>query len=173
MQLNYTIINMLDIRVLSRILILFILGLSAVKSFGQSKLEVKEDFYVAMSASDLAMVNDQLLALEKLAPNAESAYKGALLMKKAALLDQPGEKLNTFKTGREMLEKAIAADPANPEFRFLRIMIQENAPKILGYDQNLSEDAEVVSTSFQQMNNVLQTAVINYSKNSEILNTKG
>lgn len=145
----------------------------ALIGWGQSPDEIKANFYKAMASSDIALIERELERLEALGPNAEKAYQGALLMKKASLLENAGDKLETFKKGKVMLENAITAVPTNAEFRFLRIMIQENAPKILGYSDNLAEDADVVAASFDELSPELKAAVITYSKNSEMLNTKG
>lgn len=171
MQLNYIFFKMLKCRVIAIVLVAIFVMLHTHSGRAQSPDKVKEAFYQAMSSEDLSLINEQLEVLEQLGENSERAYKGALLMKKAALLDQPGEKLSVFKSGRQMLDSAIAAAPGRAELRFLRIMIQENAPKILGYDKDLADDAKMVSDSFHALSPEVKNAVILYSKNSNVLNT--
>jgi hypothetical protein len=138
----------------------------------QAKDVIKEKFYQAMASSNENLIEVELERLEKLGEAAEMAYKGALTMKKASLLEKPGNKLETFKKGKAMLEDAIAKRPDNGEFRFLRIMIQENAPSILGYGNNLAEDAAMVGDQFHQLSPEVQQAIVGYSKNSKVLHTK-
>ncbi len=155
-----------------RLLLFSLLIMAPMAFMAQPKDVIKEKFYQAMSSNDLALVESELQRLEKLGPAAELAHKGALIMKKAGLLEKVSDKLETFKKGKEMLEKAIVAKPASAEFRFLRIMIQENAPSILGYGSNLEEDANMVGEKFHELPKEVQEAIVAYSKNSKILNTK-
>ena len=163
---------MLNSKSIASILAAIFIMLHTHSGKAQTAEVVKEAFYEAMSNDDLALIEEQLQVLEQLGENSEMAYKGALLMKKAALLNQPGEKLRVFKSGREMLESAIAAAPGRAEWRFLRLMIQENAPEILGYDTNLADDAKMVSDSFHTFSPEIKNAVIRYSKKSNVLNTE-
>ena len=98
------------------------------------------------------------------------AYKGALLMKKASFLKVPAQKLKTFKEGRKLLENEIKNYPENIEYRFLRLVIQENAPEILKYNLNLFQDNDLIITNFTSLDQDLRNEILNYSKNSEYLN---
>ena len=66
-------------------------------------------------------------------------FTGALLMKKAGFNAPPAIKLHLFKSGHKMLEAAIRNNPENAEFRFLRLIIQEHAPGILGYKNDIGK----------------------------------
>ena len=90
-------------------------------------------------------------------------------MKKAGLLSKAKEKLSTFKSGRQKLEAAISREPGNAEFRFLRLIIQENAPKIVKYKTSINEDGMIVRTSFKKLPPVVQQAIRDYSKKSKTL----
>lgn len=100
------------------------------------------------------------------------AYKGALLMKKASLLKRPKYKLETFKSGHDLLESAIENQPGNPEFRFLRLMIQENAPKFLTYHDDIKTDADYIVKNFQQLSPEVKKEVEGYSKTSKTLTSE-
>ena len=54
--------------------------------------------------------------------------------------------------------------------RFLRLIIQENAPKIVHYKSELKNDSELIIKSFNKLAPVVQQAVRDYSKNSKFLN---
>ncbi|MEO7766486.1 MAG: hypothetical protein ABIS01_03630, partial [Ferruginibacter sp.] len=97
------------------------------------------------------------------------AYEGALMMKKAGLIAKPKDKLATFREGRSTLEAAIKNDEGNVEYRFLRLIIQENAPKIVKYRQNLKNDSELVISSFKKLPLAVQQAIRDYSKKSSLL----
>ena len=79
-------------------------------------------------------------------------------------------KLNIFKEGHRKLEAVIKKDNMNAELRFLRLIIQENAPGILGYKSDLKQDSELIKKSFTDLPQVVQQAIIDYSKKSKILN---
>ena len=90
-------------------------------------------------------------------------------MKKAGLAGIPVQKLNLFKQGHKELEAAIKREPKNVEFRFLRLMIQENAPGVLGYKDQLPEDSEYIKKSYKTLPDEVQRAIEDYSKKSKIL----
>jgi hypothetical protein len=90
-------------------------------------------------------------------------------MKKAGLVGGPGKKLRTFKDGHKRLEAAIQKDSNNAEYRFLRVMVQENAPGILNYNKELQTDGEFVNKHFEKLPPVVQKAITDYSKRSKVL----
>lgn len=122
-----------------------------------------------MASTDLVVINSVLAALEEAAIPEKTAYEGALLMKKASLLKKAKEKLSVFKAGRTKLETAINNDEGNIEYHFLRLIIQENSPKIVKYHRNLKDDTELVRTSFKKLPAVVQQAIRDYSKKSGFL----
>ncbi len=68
-----------------------------------------------------------------------------------------------------MLEAAIKDYPENAEFRFLRLMIQEHAPGILGYKNDLEKDSEFIQKSYKSLPDELQQIMVDYSKKSKFL----
>jgi hypothetical protein len=48
-------------------------------------------------------------------------------------------------------------------------MVQENAPSILGYDDAIQQDCQLITANFNQFSATLQTIVLNYSKTSKSL----
>jgi hypothetical protein len=126
-------------------------------------------FYEAMSKKNLDQVNGQLAIVSKSSMEQKQAFEGALIMKKAGLLSGAGKKLNTFKDGHKKLEASLQKDSGNAEYRFLRLMIQENAPGILGYKDDLKKDSEYLRKNFKSLPQEAKNAVIDYSKNSKIL----
>lgn len=129
----------------------------------------KNAFYAAMAGNDLNKINTVLADMTMNATVADLAFEGALMMKKAGLLSKPKEKLHTFKAGRQKLEAAILNDPDNIEYRFLRLMIQENAPKIVKYKNDIENDNRLIRNSFKKLSPVIQQAIKDYSKKSKVL----
>jgi len=124
-------------------------------------------FYAIIIENDLKEVNDELLSLDK--TQGKQAYKGALLMKKSGLLPEAKDKLSFFKEGRKELEQAISRDSTNVEYRFLRILIQENAPKIVNYNREIKKDASYLRKNYKNLPDIVQKALLNYSKTSKEL----
>ncbi|HVY74235.1 MAG TPA: hypothetical protein VG890_05360 [Puia sp.] len=126
-------------------------------------------FYQAMQGDKKDLVNAQLQAIRATGGNTRQAFEGALTMKKAGLGGSPAQKLKLFKAGHQELEAAIKQEPGNAEFRFLRLMIQEHAPDILGYNSDLRTDSEFIKKTFDKLPETLQKAITDYSKKSKVL----
>jgi hypothetical protein len=147
--------------------LLFFLSLITVKSFSQTF--DRNTFYAAMASGKLEDVNAQLNIINKSSFAEKNAFEGTLLMSKAGLINGPGNKLSTFKAGHKKLEAEILKDSLNTEFRFLRLMIQEHAPGILGYKSELQNDKEYIRKNFKKLLPAVQHAVTDYSQKSKIL----
>ncbi len=132
-----------------------------------------QTIYNALRSETIDSVDDALATLaEQQETTTIKAYKGTLLMKRAELLSSPGKKLSSFKEGHELLEEAIAEDPENAELRFLRLSIQENAPKILTYYGNIEEDKVMILAQYHNFNKELQAFVKDFAKTSEVISSK-
>jgi len=129
----------------------------------------KSGFYVVMASGDIREVDAQLNTLETANFPEKEAYVGTLLMKKAGLLSRPKDKLKAFRLGCTKLETAISRDSTNAEYRFLRLSIQENAPRIVKYNGDIPKDKAYIQLHFKGLSPVVQEAVRAYSKHSHIL----
>ncbi len=125
-----------------------------------------------MGSTDLNRLEIQARTLQESSPALKTAYLGALNMKKAGLLKEPSEKLKLFKKGHQQLEDCIQKDSANLELRFLRLMIQENSPKILNYHANQSQDAAYLRKNYRKLDEVTKKALFSYSQKSKSLPVK-
>lgn len=125
----------------------------------------KANFYAAMASGKLHDINNELNRVGNELP----AYRGALLIRKAGLVKIPAIKLKLFKDGVVKLEKAIKNDPDNIEYRFLRLTIQEHAPKIVKYRSSLQIDKDLIIKNFYKLSPVVQQAIKNYSAGSTVL----
>lgn len=123
----------------------------------------KKGYYKILRAGEIKDIDQELSALSALPAPDRDAYSGALLMKRAGLLKKPKDKLESFKNGRIRLETAIHADTGKVEYRFLRLIIQEHAPKITKYHDQVKEDGEVIKQHFDQLPPDVQQLVKDYS----------
>lgn len=126
-------------------------------------------FYKAMESNDQILVDAQISELNLAASKLNNAFLGAMIMKKAGIGGNPFYKLYLFRKGHELLEDAIKADPTNIEFRFLRLMIQENAPDFLGYNDNEEKDSEFIRNAYKSLPDILQKTILAYNKISKVL----
>ena len=126
-------------------------------------------FYTAFASDNISTIQEQLDIISRSLADDKAAFEGALMMKKAGLIKGASHKLKTFKAGREKLENMLDKNADNAEFRFLRLMRQEKAPKILGYDKQLAEDHKYIVEHFKTVPEAVQKAILNYSKSSKVL----
>jgi translation initiation factor 2B subunit (eIF-2B alpha/beta/delta family) len=149
--------------------LLFLFLAIAVKGNIQKTGFDKSAFYSAMASNNMEAVNIQLDVIKASFVNEKEAYEGALMMKKAGLVTKAKEKLSLFKAGRLKLEAAIKKDKDNTEYSFLRLIIQEHAPKIIDYSNNIKNDIAAIRSNFNTLPQVVQQAISDYSKKSKVL----
>ena len=126
-------------------------------------------FYNAMASDNLEEINTQLAIISTSSINEKEAYEGALLMKKAGLVTKAKEKLSLFKAGRLKLEASIKKNSNNTEFVFLRLIIQEHAPKMVKYNADIEKDSLQIRANYKSLPFVVQQAISDYSKKSKVL----
>ncbi len=129
----------------------------------------KQAFYKIMSSGNLIQVDGQLISIKTVSLPDREAYEGALLMKKAGLIENKLTKLSLFKNGKLELENIIFKNSENCEFRLLRLIIQENAPKVLGYNKQIDEDCLLIKKAFRGSTVILQNIILDYCKKSQKL----
>jgi hypothetical protein len=132
----------------------------------------KAGLYAAMASGSLEEINKELTIVAATDLKEKDAYEGALLMRKAGLLSRPKEKLSTFKSGYIKMESSMAKDSGNVEYHFLRLMIQEHAPKVVHYDKDQEEDSQDIIRTFPTLSPMLQKAILNYCPHSKLLHLK-
>jgi hypothetical protein len=59
-------------------------------------------------------------------------------------------KWRSFRKWTSALNTQIVRAPENPELRFLRVMVQSNAPGFLGYSRDLTSDCQMVRSALRQ-----------------------
>lgn len=141
----------------------------AVRAFPLVQGFDKAGFYRIMKDGSVDDIDNELSRVDASSFSDKDAYKGTLLMKKAGMVKKAKEKMDLFKSGRIKLETALHGDPNNTEYRFLRLMIQEHAPKVTKYKSQLEEDSEYVRKNYNKLSPDVQDIVKDYSKSSNIL----
>jgi hypothetical protein len=149
--------------------------LSAVGLIKVGEAQQKFDkaiFYKVMASGDANAINKEINTLAESSLSNKEGYEGALLMKKAGLIAKPKEKLKLFKSGMTKMETALLADSVNTEFHFLRLLIEEQAPKIVKYNTHIEKDKIFIQHNFRSVSPVVQHAILDYCKNSKVLHTE-
>lgn len=150
--------------------LLFILSGVIVQGEKSGNILDRSAFYAAISSTNEEVINTQMALIKSTSIPEKEAYEGALLMKKSGVVKAAAkEKLSLFKAGRTKLESAIAKDNNNIEYHFLRLIIQENAPKIVKYRNEIEQDSQLIRTHFKNLPQNLQTAISDYNKSSKAL----
>lgn len=129
----------------------------------------KETFYAAMASASMEQINDELTVVRAASIHEKDAYEGALLMRKSGLLKKAADKLKAFKAGRIKFETALQDDGDNAEYRFLRLTIQEHAPRVVKYYKELEKDSQFIQKAYKNLSPVVQRAILDYSKTSKVL----
>lgn len=81
-------------------------------------------------------------------------YKGATATLMAKFAKGVKAKTGYFKEGKKLIEQAIAKAPENIELRYIRLSVQENAPKIVRYKKAIAEDKQFILTNYSGIKNI-------------------
>lgn len=115
----------------------------------QDLAEVRSKYPLAQNDVEITKsLSEELSNLED-SNSVLSVYKGAVLTLEANFENNKLEKLRLFKEGKKLIEAAIESNVANIEMRMIRLGVQENAPKILGYHKEKKEDKEFILRNYQ------------------------
>jgi hypothetical protein len=68
------------------------------------------------------------------------AYVVSIAMKQAEYSYNPYYKLNVFNTNKALLDSLIMQHSSNTHLRYVRLVVQQNTPWILGYNGFIEED---------------------------------
>lgn len=77
------------------------------------------------------------------------AYKGAVSTLMAKYAQGVKDKKEFFKKGAKLIEHAVKTEPDNIEIRCIRLGVQENSPKIVGYKDDIPEDKQFILENYQ------------------------
>ncbi len=137
-----------------KILIIFLLSLKSLAPFkAEPSLSEIRNLYMKATTQEeyCTILLQRLYAYNDNGNMTYYGYKAGATILSAKYKSNPITKLNDFIIGKNMLEKAIAKDKSNIELRFLRYGIQTNAPYILGYNKNITEDQHFLKRNFEKL----------------------
>jgi hypothetical protein len=159
----------MNIRLKSGFISVILLLLISVKINAHPQKFEKAEFYEVMKSGTLETITNELESIKSAPEKEREGYEGALLMKKAGLLKKAKDRLASFKQGRIKLETAMLAGPENTEFHFLRLAIEEHAPKIVKYHSDIEKDKAIVIKNFKSQSPAVRHAILDYCENSKVL----
>lgn len=132
----------------------------------------REQFFAIFGSNLSERIKSERIRMEKMTQTSEvRAYLGALIMKEAQYMPSAKEKLSHFNRGKAMLEVEIGKNKSSVEFRLLRLMIQENCPRILNYHQHAKDDASFVAKEYGKQSAEVKAIILSYSKRSKLMPT--
>jgi hypothetical protein len=127
----------------------------------------------AQDQTKVQAFSDQLASVTKSDDVALIAYKGASITLVARQAETIKEKKDGFIEGVELIEFAIEKEPNAIEPRFVRLGIQENAPKILKYRDDIPEDKELILKQYKYISSKdLKNHVKDYILQSKLFTTE-
>lgn len=130
----------------------------------------KSDYYDALSSNNIITINSMIEKIkEEEKTSMHQAYLGSLIAKKSGHLKDISQKINLFKKGISLLENEISTHPEVAEYKFLRLILQEQSPRILNYKNNISKDCQDINKNFSAFDDELKIIILQYSKNSKFL----
>lgn len=94
-------------------------------------------------------------------------YKAAAQFLKSKLNLEKGKRIEHIKAGVKSLENVIADNPKNAELRMIRLSIQENLPKVVGYGKNIKSDKDFLLTNLKDQPADLKKYIRNFIAQSK------
>lgn len=110
-------------------------------SFTREASHIRDDFHKAVTSE----CKLQTIIVSKTYPNnaMTKAYKGLASCTSADFATWPTTKWKYFTEGKTLIESAIKSETSNPEIRYVRLMVQLNAPALVGYSDEISNDLAI------------------------------
>ncbi|MFP7658399.1 hypothetical protein [Chryseobacterium proteolyticum] len=148
----------------------FILSLVAVFTFffQSSDLESLRNSYAKANQSN-ANTQSFINIAEKQSSTDPviSGYKAAAQIMEAKVTTEKGKRKSFVKTGATSLESIIKNNPNNIELRVIRLSVQENIPKIVGYHSSLKDDKLFILNNYSKQNQALKAYIQRFAAQSK------
>lgn len=141
---------------------------TALIFFFQSDLETLRSSYAKASASN-ANTQSFIDTAEK-QPGSDAVtlgYKAAAKIMEAKV--SKGNRKSMVKTGATSLESIIKSNPNNAELRLIRMSVQENIPKIVGYRGSLKDDKAFLLNNYSKQNTALKSYIKRFAMQSKTI----
>lgn len=154
-----------------KILISVVLGVFLFS--GPTLEKVREAFRKAEETMEDAKAFNKLMSKKlDIDENLKIAYYGASETMMAKHGGSISERVALFKSGKGYIEIAIKNSPSNVEIRLVRLMIQHNAPSILGYHSNIEEDKAFIIKHFQSVPTDLKNYMKKIARDTDVFSSE-
>ena len=151
-----------------KLLFSFVTGLFLL--FQSSDLEALRNSYSKANLSNENAKNFIELAGKKSSSDAvTSAYKAAAQVLEAKVTTEKNKRKSFVQNGATSLESIIKSNPNNAELRVIRMSVQENIPKIVGYYKNLKEDKTFLISNYSKQNTELKSYIKQFAAQSKTM----
>ena len=138
--------------------------------FQTSDLEALRNSYSKANTSNENAKNFIELAEKKTSSEPViSAYKAAAKIMEAKVTTEKNKRKSFVKTGASDLESIIKNNPNNAELRVIRMSVQENIPKIVGYNKNLKEDKTFLIANYSKQHADLKSYIKQFASQSKTI----
>jgi len=98
-----------------------------------------------------------------------AGYKAAAEILQAKITTEKNKRKTFVKSGATDLESIIKTNPNNIELRLIRLSVQENIPKIVGYSKNLKEDKTFILSNYGKQNPALKSYIRKFAMQSKTM----
>lgn len=147
--------------------IAFVWMISFMSFFQVSTADLSKSFQQASLSAEQAQAFYEKASLIKTTDESASLYKGAALVTLAKFEKKIKVKKELVQEGALLIEAAIEKEPTNVEFRLVRLIIQENTPKIVGYYKNIDIDKNIIIKQYGQQTTALKKWIKTYAEQSK------
>ena len=149
-----------------KIMVLIIMSLYVShKAFSEDVISNCRNYYYGVCLNEVSIKEfESYLELHKNSDDeAINGYQSVIWFLWADYYVNPIKKWKCFTTGIEQLEQLIDSHSNNPELRFLRLTIQDNIPRFLGYNINIKEDKAFIHSHLSKIaDKDLQEKIVSY-----------
>lgn len=141
---------------------------TAVMLFFQSGIESLRESYAKANASN-ANTEAFIHTAEKSSGSDAviQGYKAAAKIMEAKITKHNRKAL--VKSGATSLETIIKSNPNNIELRVIRMSVQENIPKIVGYRGSLKDDKAFILNNYSKQNSTLKNYIKKFAAQSKTM----
>ncbi|WP_374464547.1 hypothetical protein [Chryseobacterium sp.] len=136
--------------------------------FFQSDLETLRNSYAKANESNTNTQNFIDIAEKQSGSDpATVGYKAAAKIMEAKIVKNNRKAL--VKTGAANLENVIKNNPNNAELRLIRLSVQENIPKIVGYRGSMKDDKAFLLNNYSKQNTALKSYIKRFAMQSKTI----
>lgn len=136
--------------------------------FFQSDIEALRNSYA--KANDSASNTEKFIGIAEKQSGSDAVtlgYKAAAKIMEAKV--SKGNRKTLVKTGATSLEAIIKSNPNNAELRLIRLSVQENIPKIVGYRGSLKDDKAFLLSNYSKQNAALKNYIKRFALQSKTI----